>query len=96
MQSDGREELPHTIRKKLSFDSDEEDTMSSTTKSWYNYASSDSDWLQSGVLDLEGSEHDDDDPSLSGAHLAGESVHKGEFFLPGPDIQSVTLPPGAI
>ena len=44
------------VRKKLSFDELSEDGEDSASKSWYQYSSSDSDWLQSAALDLEGSE----------------------------------------
>jgi hypothetical protein len=82
------------VRKKLSFDSDEEDNASSS-KSWYQYSSSESDWLQGGAIDLE--EMSDPEEPLqqadeaqldplpdcsvhSIADLPQESAHKG-FFL---------------
>ena len=69
-----------SVRKKLSFDSDED---ASSSKSWqqaYQCTSSDSDWLQSGGLELsEASELEEESyPPLSTvADLPEESAHKG-------------------
>ena len=78
-----------SVRKKLSFDSDEDNASSS--KSWYQYSSSESDWLQGGTLDLE--EMSDPEPELApeqdeplvpspadsaSADLPEESAHKGK------------------
>ena len=51
-QADDIDGSAQSVRKKLSFDSDEEDNASSS-KSWYQYSSSESDWLQGGAIDLE-------------------------------------------
>lgn len=66
-----------TVRKKLSFESEEDNDSSS--KSWYQYSSSESDWLHGGGLELdEASEMEENllpPPSVS-ADLAEESAHK--------------------
>lgn len=68
-----------TVRKKLSFESEEDNDSSS--KSWYQYSSSDSDWLQGGGLELdEASEMEENllpPPSVS-ADLPEESAQKGK------------------
>lgn len=67
------------MRKKLSFESEEDNDSSS--KSWYQYSSSESDWLHGGGLELdEASEMEENllpPPSVS-ADLAEESAHKGK------------------
>jgi len=74
-----------SVRKKLSFDSDEDNASSS--KSWYQYSSSESDWLQGGTLDLEemsDPEPEQDEPlvpspaDFASADLPEESAHKGK------------------
>ena len=66
-----------TVRKKLSFESEEDNDSSS--KSWYQY-SSDSDWLQSGAIELdEASELEESllAPPSGPADVPEESEHKG-------------------
>lgn len=66
------------VRKKLSFDSEEDNASSS--KSWYQYSSSDSDWLQSGGIELDDASELEEMlpmPSSVVADLPEESAQKG-------------------
>ncbi len=69
-----------SVRKKLSFESEEDNASSS--KSWYQYSSSESDWLQSGGIELDEASEPDDSflpPLGSPADLPEESAHKGNI-----------------
>jgi hypothetical protein len=65
------------VRKKLSFESEEDNDSSS--KSWYQY-SSDSDWLQSGGIELDEASELEESlllPPSGPVDLQEESEHKG-------------------
>lgn len=82
-----------SVRKKLSFESEAEEVeedAASSSKSWYQYSSSESDWLQSGGLELDGMSDDAVEPEDSNlippdrtqAELPEESARKGILISP--------------
>lgn len=66
----------------MSFETEEED-IGSSGKEWYQYSSSDSDWL-SGGIDLEdvsdGAVQGVEQPDFATAELPEESANKGIYF----------------
>lgn len=68
-----------SVRKKLSFESEEDSASSS--KSWFQYNSDESDWLQSGGLELDDASELEESllpPPSAAADLPEESAHKGK------------------